>query len=340
VDDGSYLTAEPAPQQEKLSRDDLTATISSLLSIGALSKVDAAISAQVGRIVKASPFDKPEAIAVLVLAGLEKGSGASGHTYTMASKEDALKSLAAVGEASGVEHISLDVTSLSGCGDICLETLLQESIVGLGLDANYTPGPGSLKGSLLVRADGEEAAFDLGQVADRLLAIEVGSTWRATLDAAAQRDTRQSGDTRPVLLERALVSAQAVKDAYGVDSPQYRAACCLLHKAIDFAVEQLRTAYKGGIVIVKASIDSSEMKSGAQDLVGLLNWSTQSHKPTRSLLQANASSDDSYLESFIAWVVMWGTFFLLLFFALSGCHCLKSMKFKQDSLLYGKSKAE
>ncbi len=42
--------------------------------------------------------------------------------------------------------------------------MMQESIVGLGLDANYTPGPGSLKGSLLVRANGEEAAFDLGQV--------------------------------------------------------------------------------------------------------------------------------------------------------------------------------
>ena len=47
-----------------------------------------------------------------------------------------------------------------------------------------------------------------------------------------------------------------------------------------------------------------------------------------------------YVESFIAWVVMWGVFLLLLFFAISGCHCLKGMKFKQDSLLYGKSKAE
>lgn len=53
-----------------------------------------------------------------------------------------------------------------------------------------------------------------------------------------------------------------------------------------------------------------------------------------------ASSSESYIQGFIAWIAMWGTFFLLLFFAFSGCHCLKSMKFKQDSLLYGKNKTE
>ena len=37
---------------------------------------------------------------------------------------------------------------------------------------------------------------------------------------------------------------------------------------------------------------------------------------------------------------MWSTFFLLLFFAIAGCHCLTSMKFKQDSLLYGKNKSD
>lgn len=52
------------------------------------------------------------------------------------------------------------------------------------------------------------------------------------------------------------------------------------------------------------------------------------------------SGDSSYLESFIAWIAMWGTFFLLLFFGLAGCSCLKGMKFQQDSLLYGKNKSD
>lgn len=53
-----------------------------------------------------------------------------------------------------------------------------------------------------------------------------------------------------------------------------------------------------------------------------------------------ASGDDQYIQGFIAWIAMWGTFFLLLFFAISGCHCLRKMKFKQDSLLYGKNKSD
>lgn len=200
-----------------------------------------------------------------------------------------------------------------------------------------------MKGKLAVRVEGEEVALNLSEVADRLLAIELASTWRTTLDAVAQKEMRaemEVAGARPQLLERALVSAQAVKDAYGAESPQYRVACCLLHKATDFIAERLQAAYKDRLVVVKTSIDSSEMKNGAQDLVGLFNWSTQSQRTTRSLLQAKASADDTYIESFIAWIVMWGTFLLLLFFAISGCHCLKSMKFKQDSLLYGKSKAE
>lgn len=49
---------------------------------------------------------------------------------------------------------------------------------------------------------------------------------------------------------------------------------------------------------------------------------------------------DTYTDQFTAWVTMWAVFFLLLFFALAGCHCLRTMKFKQDSLLYGKNKSE
>lgn len=347
---GDYFKDGSAPtEQGELSREDLAATISSLLNIGALSRVDAATSEKVGRIVKASPFNKPEAIAVLLLAGLQTGStefGSAGvsQTLTVASKDSALEALAAVGQAGGVEHISLDIASLSGCGDICLETLLQESILGLGLDANYTPGAGSLKGKLSVRIEGEEVVLDLEEVADRLLSIELASTWRTSLDAAAEKRRRAGLEvpeySQPQLIERALVSGQAMKDAYGADSAQYRVACCLLHKTVDFAVRQLHAAYNDRIAVVTVSLDSSEMMDGAKDLVSLFNWSTQSQRTTRSLLQAHALGDDFSIENFVAWIVMWGTFLLLLFFALSGCHCLRSMKFKQDSLLYGKNKTE
>ena len=67
---------------------------------------------------------------------------------------------------------------------------MQEAIDGLGVDANYTPGEGSLRGKLAVRNEGKEAVLDLESVADRLLAIEVASTWKSTTDAVAVAELR------------------------------------------------------------------------------------------------------------------------------------------------------
>ena len=55
----------------------------------------------------------------------------------------------------------------------------------------------------------------------------------------------QSGSRHPQLLDRVLVSAQAVKDVYGPESPQYEVACCLLNKVVDFAVARLQAAHDG-----------------------------------------------------------------------------------------------
>lgn len=68
---------------------------------------------------------------------------------------------------------------------------------------------------------------------------------------------------------------------------------------------------------------------------------TDATSDTTHGIAANAQGDSpQYTEHFIAWIAMWCTFFILLFFALAGCRCLKNMKFKQDSLLYGKNKAD
>ena len=63
----------------------------------------------------------------------------------------------------------------------------QEAIQSLGLDANYTQGPASMRGILAARMEGSRATFDLQSVSDRLFAIELASTWRAVTDAAAEK---------------------------------------------------------------------------------------------------------------------------------------------------------
>ena len=46
-------------------------------------------------------------------------------THEAGQKEDVLQTLAALSQAHSIEHASLDLSSIAGCGDICLETSLQ-----------------------------------------------------------------------------------------------------------------------------------------------------------------------------------------------------------------------
>lgn len=70
---------------------------------------------------------------------------------------------------------------------------MQEAVSGLGVDANYSANSsGSLRGSLRVRVPGENevCTLDLQQAPERLFAVELVSTWRTVLNAAADTKTR------------------------------------------------------------------------------------------------------------------------------------------------------
>ncbi len=49
----------------------------------------------------------------------------------------------------------------------------------------------------------------------------------------------------PQSAERVLISAQALKDAYGADSQQYKGACCLLQQLISSSIHTLQKAHHG-----------------------------------------------------------------------------------------------
>lgn len=54
-------------------------------------------------------------------------SGADGlvQLHEADKKESIFRGLTAISQVPSVEHTSLDLSSLTGCGDACLETLLQ-----------------------------------------------------------------------------------------------------------------------------------------------------------------------------------------------------------------------
>ena len=64
----------------------------------------------------------------------------------------------------------------------------------LALDANYTWGPSSLRGTLALRTtpDAQIFVLDLERVPDRLFAIELASIWKTAADVVEDRARRYS----------------------------------------------------------------------------------------------------------------------------------------------------
>ena len=64
------------------------------------------------------------------------------------------------------------------------------------------------------------------------------------IDVCSSRANQEpEGHRKPQLIERVLISVQAIREAYGEDSQQYRVACCLIRHLIADSIERLNKAY-------------------------------------------------------------------------------------------------
>lgn len=68
---------------------------------------------------------------------------------------------------------------------------VQQAAEDLALNSSYSNGQGRLRGIWTLRSPGGlSTTFNLEEVADRLLALEVASFWAAAKDAAAENSRR------------------------------------------------------------------------------------------------------------------------------------------------------
>ena len=138
------------------------------------------------------------------------------------SAKQVLQALVLLAGSDEIDHSLLAAANLPGCGESCLEATLQarrlrhwrvgksstplweiystpsmcmqEAVADLALDANYTWGSASLRGTLTLRAtpDAQPVVLDLERVPDRLFAIELASVWKTAADVVEDRARRYS----------------------------------------------------------------------------------------------------------------------------------------------------
>ncbi|KAA6423518.1 MAG: hypothetical protein FRX49_06578 [Trebouxia sp. A1-2] len=230
-----------------------------------------------------------------------------------------------------VKHISLDYTSLQGCGSACMEESLKQALAATG--ATYAAGNGILKGTVSF----EGVDIPISSTAGQLWATELAALYQTAQDAAEEHIRRvQQGslDAERALLECSLVSLQAIQQAVGADSAQYRAASKVTMKLVQVIQTLLSNAYDGRLATQVALLGN--VPEPFDSVKGLVKWQ-EAHR--RKLLQSFPSNSLTNLQwSERATAVM--SFLVLLAGALGGVQCLTHMNFKRDTLLFGSAKSD
>eukprot|EP00884_Botryococcus_braunii_P022494 jgi/Botrbrau1/8929/Bobra.0148s0042.1 len=278
----------------RLSAGGVKATVASILAVD---PPTGACHEEAEAILQPDVFHRPTALATIHIAGLTPGDVAAegvktiagGSPITEAAFDSKFPSIPGTDLVVAVAHgtaspvvleRSLDTASLVGCDDACTESALQEVAEGLG--AKYISGERPMQGRLQVGEGEEEVGLDLSSLPLRLLASEVAGLSRSSRQLAGSGHLR-TGEAAPHVLEATLVGLQAVRSAYGRESPQYEACWQLLSQTLAASLQHLRTAYNGSVVMQVGVL--GEVPNQARGLKQLLSWG-EAHR-RRSLLSTN-----------------------------------------------------
>lgn len=352
--DGAYLRNEPS--QEAVSMDGISAALAALLDLPPVMLNDAALHSQVDSLLNANPFERPEAVLSLQVFGAQDefslGSenaadccaNCPSHVRPLQGEEggkmfnfdEAVRSMTLLdSQVSSLTHSDLDCAALDlVCDVVCQERMLEEYAGSTGVvtyDRSGTPMGGKLRmGGNGLSADQEILDLSLGPelaLATELACLQHASQrlWKTAAPSVADSDS----EARPVqrhLLTGTLDSLDKVKGAYGKESKTYKTASRLMAKGIGMAKKAIRETFGGKMVGQVAVLDSNKHERRRLLQAGGDDAQTQSDFRDRKEWQSGA----------LMGVVGFG----LVVISIMSTICMFSMELKQDTILYGKSKAE
>lgn len=344
---GDYFRSEPS--QTPVSPDGVSATLSALLGVPPVLLNDEGLHSQVDSLLVPNPFTRPDVVMSLEVFGAQDEfaldsdnhaaccGGCASHVRPLAAEPlgrgsvlgsfgEAVQSLAgaAAGASAGLVHADLACDALAAtCDAACQEQLLEAFADAAGM--GYARGAAPMAGTL--SADQEVVELAHPELAD--LGTEL-----ACLARAAQRDwvatPEASEGVRPVqrhLLTGTLDSLTKVKAAHGKDSKTFKAASRLLAKGIGAAKKAVRDTFSGKMVGQVAVLDEARQVKVGGEATGARR---------RSLL----ADGDRDRKDWQSKALMGMVGFMLVVVTILCTICMFSMELKQDTILYGKSKAE
>lgn len=200
-----------------------------------------------------------------------------------------------------------------------------------------------LRGTL--ELPGLDQKLDMQLPGVKLFALELAALQGAVGQQVAQLKQQSAEELDKVtsLYESTFVGLQALGAHFPRGSPELEAAEGALMDMLSSAVSKLKGVYGDDMLYQVTFLGDAPVSSG--DASHLMEWKEVSR---RVLLQRSVKSDSQPLKAdegasskrYAEKATAYGVTLLLIWFTFAGIYCMVSMHFKQDTLLYGRSKSD
>jgi len=339
--EGSFLRQEVV--QEPMSVQGIVATYNTLLDIRPSFITTPDLSRQMESLLSPNPFSRPEVVFSFQVIGAQdeftSGSenlqectcGCAHHLRPLREGSGfsaAIDSLVAEASPAQLQHFSVDCQqegTIPTCDAQCLEQALTSFAAFAG--GEYVQGESPMQGKL---KDKEGMELDLMQEDEREVGMEIACLLasvdpnsRASIIPKVENPGEEIVTTRPPrqMLTGTLDSLEGVKAKHGKDSAKIKVASKFLAQAVGQTKNYLRDTF-GEKILGHISFLKSKKVDGQQ---------------RRHLLQTESARN---MEQWQSKAIMTMVGFSLVVITLICTVCMFSMDLQQDTLLYGKTKAE
>ncbi|XP_071713335.1 uncharacterized protein [Rutidosis leptorrhynchoides] len=337
-----YLRS-PSSEPESLLIPDVGAAISILLGFAPPTALSYESSKKLNEVIIPNPFDRPRAVFMLEIDGIEDMQRGVGLDNDVFSK--ALKSRVSEGQndvsiqLSDEEEVSL--ISLNEHVPSYSEWTNQDLIdFAAWLGGSYVSNArDSFSGELIVPlANGVQLKLDMSKKADREFTTSLISLVY-NVQRAVQMHGDLSGSTNSPaeLIKGRFDGVKALQEQYGTDEIVQQGVELLL-TSLSKIYDALQTAYKGEIVgvILLSGSDNKESET-------MLTLNFGSRPSSRWLEETKGGMPDSTRIAEVVLVrrtLAWLSGFILIIATLLGIHFLMNMPLTKDTLLYSNVKLD
>mmetsp|Transcript_8724 Transcript_8724/g.25147 ORF Transcript_8724/g.25147 Transcript_8724/m.25147 type:complete len:402 (+) Transcript_8724:100-1305(+) len=353
------LLREAGPEgAETISGEVIPTLVSAMLGVAPPGRVDSEVSKQVEGISVPNVFNRPTAVFSVQVVG----AGPAESEFLKSKCQSQMREVSATAPElmqhidtvfpsfeDSVMHYPLDHNAMEGCDAMCVETALSEAVSNVG--GSYATGKGVMDGLMTLPLEEGAVTLDLSNEADRMCALELATLHKTVEDILAESDARavSMSNSMPKYFDATLTCPQRIRDAYGAESDSYKAATRAQMAMISLTLGQISSCHDSKVyaqVVCHGDVNSHMQESsgdilqwiqGNQMMRGRVLFAADSLAAPAGVGNSTGGGDGNQWS---ITALTWTAFWVLLWFTWMGVYVLCTMPFKQDSLLYSKSKSE